>query len=66
MGINSKELRELRRTAELAGWRVEDRKAGHLKWISPDGAVVFSSSTPSCRRGMLNHLAALRRAGLPV
>jgi hypothetical protein len=57
----------LRATARLArrlGWRLSRSGTGHLRWESPDGAVVFTTSTPGDRRSTLNDRAELRRAGL--
>ena len=55
---------ELRRELEKArnrGWSVEPTRAGHLKLRHPDGALVFTGSTPSCARSLLNLRAHLRR-----
>lgn len=58
----------LRSIADLAaelGWTVTRRRgSGHLAWRSPDGAVVFTPSTPSDYRSSKNSRAQLRRAGL--
>jgi hypothetical protein len=44
------------------GWRVERGK--HYKAFSPDGkTLVILSITPSDRRGLLNAISQLRRAG---
>ena len=66
MGKQSKDIRELKAHAESQGWVVTPTKNGHLKWVSPAGAVVISPSTPSDWRSMKNHVAYLRRAGLHV
>ena len=57
----------LQAMAELAHrrkWRISLTNSGHLRWQAPDGAVVFTPSTPSCSRGVRNCRAQLRRAGL--
>lgn len=64
--------RPLRKTglqpiAEMAaeqGWTFEVTGSGHLRWVSPDGKVVVTPSTPSDRRSELNSRSQLRRAGL--
>lgn len=48
------------------GWRVEQRRNTHLSWISPTGAKVFSSFTPSDNRAVQNLKRDLRRYGLKV
>lgn len=56
--------RDLARELEAArrrGWSVEPTRSGHLKLQHPDGALVFSGSTPSCPRAVLNLRAHLRR-----
>lgn len=58
--------RELLKAAEKAGWKIEKRRRGHLKLTSPDGDIVFTSSTPSDWRGTLNLASHLRRLGLEV
>ena len=63
MANSSKEIRALAKLAEAQGWTVTRTRNGHLKWVSPQGSVVISPSTPSDWRSMKNHLAHLRRAG---
>lgn len=58
--------RTVARLAASAGWRITRLGSGHLRWESPDGAVVITPSTPSCKRGVANAKARLRRAGLAV
>lgn len=56
--------RDLRRELEAArqrGWSVQPTRSGHLKLRHPDGALVFTGSTPSCARSLLNLRAHLRR-----
>jgi hypothetical protein len=59
-------LRRLARHAEAHGWTIRHTRDGHLVWIAPTGQRVVSASTPSDRRGLRNHRARLRRAGLDV
>lgn len=60
---NKNEFRDLMRAAEKAGWKIEQGRAGHLKWKSPTGQMVVSSATPSDSRAIKNHLALMRRYG---
>lgn len=56
--------RELAReleAARLRGWSVQPTRSGHLKLRHPDGPLVFTGSTPSCPRAVLNLRAHLRR-----
>lgn len=62
--MSSNPMRDLMRHAIEQGWTVEKARAGHLKWITPDGQLVVSGSTPSEYRGHRNLRAHLRRAGL--
>ena len=55
---------ELRRELEKArnrGWSVEPTRAGHLKLRHSTGPIIFTGSTPSCPRAVLNLRAHLRR-----
>ena len=45
-----KEIREFIKEVEKQGWTVVKTNGDHLKWISPTGDFVISSSTPSDRR----------------
>jgi hypothetical protein len=60
-----KVLDRLRREAERQGWTVttRGRTNGHLVWIAPSGAKVYSSSSPSCDGVPYKHLKLLRREG---
>ena len=52
-------------TAIQQGWRLSLTGGGHLRWTPPgDESTVFTPSTPSDYRGVLNCMAQLRRAGL--
>lgn len=59
-------FRILARHAEAAGWSIELTRNNHLRWRSPDGAVVFSALSPSDRRAVRNVEKELRRAGLSI
>ena len=58
-----KELKELKKLAELQGWTVLKTRGDHLKWISPENAIVFCASTPSDVRAIKNHKSVLRKYG---
>lgn len=59
--LNS-EWRSVAKDAAAQGWSiVQGRK--HLKWLSPDGATVFTSLSPSCHRALRNHISIMRRHG---
>lgn len=62
--MNSKDLKELIKTAEEQGWKVERGNNGHYKWLSPTGGMVITSSTPSDKRAFANIQSDLRRYGL--
>jgi hypothetical protein len=53
--------REFRREAERLGFVVSITNGGHLRCRAPNGAQVFTASTPSDYRGTLDALAMLRR-----
>lgn len=61
-----KVYQDLFEIASSQGWRVEQRKNTHLSWISPNGAKVFSSFTPSDGRAVQNLKRDLRRYGLKI
>lgn len=61
-----KDIREIAKLAEEAGWRVIYRNGGHLKWVSPTGQFFFSSSTPSDNYAIAQIKRDLRRCGLIV
>lgn len=64
---SKKDLAVIIKIALDAGWRVEQTKGGHFKWIAPNGIdFVFSSSTPSDHRALENLKHDLRRRGLDV
>lgn len=51
--------------ALCSGWTISVGGV-HLKWKSPTGAMVVTSSTPSDRRTKLNVRAQLRQRGLAI
>ena len=58
-----RDLHKLFATAKARGWIVTRTGGDHFKLVHPPtGSVVFTGSTPSCRRGLLNFEADLRRA----
>jgi predicted RNA binding protein YcfA (HicA-like mRNA interferase family) len=63
-----KDMKRLRKAAEQQGWRVEDTRGGHVRFLPPDRSqpAVVAGGTPSDHRSWLNLLAMLRRAGLDV
>lgn len=60
------DLKPIVKHAERAGWTVEITGGGHLRWRSPTGALVFSSSTPNCPFASKKIRACLRRHGLDI
>ena len=60
------DLRRLLKAAERAGATVTRRANNHYRIAIPGGPVVFTSSSPSDHRTLLNTRAALRRAGLHI
>jgi hypothetical protein len=61
--VGRKELSVALRRARKAGWTITLRGSGHLRWVSPAGAIVTTSATPS-RSGVRSALMDLKRAGL--
>lgn len=60
-------MRPLVLAAIEQGWGVTISGGGHLRFKSPDGALVFAPSTPSGgRRAVENTAAELRRKGLKL
>ena len=57
---------ELIHQAEKQGWRVEVTKGGHLKWVAPNGKVIFSSYSASDSRAIKNSISQLKAAGFIV
>jgi hypothetical protein len=61
-----KELRSLLNTATDQGWEVTRGKNNHIKCVSPNGNIVFVSSTPSDHRALENIKRDLRVNGLVI
>lgn len=59
-------IQELQELAIEQGWTVRRSKKNHPQFISPDGAVFSTSSTPSDGRSYLNFISDLRRNGLII
>jgi hypothetical protein len=47
MITKNKDLNKLIKEAQRHGWVVIQTQGGHLKWLSPVGATMFSSYSPS-------------------
>jgi hypothetical protein len=45
---------------------VSQSNGGHVKWLAPNGKVVFTSSTPSDNRALKNIQSNLKAAGLII
>lgn len=58
-----KDIAQLAKQAIKQGWRVEQTKGGHLKWMSPNGGFTFSGVTPSKTDGFIKHKNTLRKLG---
>jgi hypothetical protein len=58
-----KDLRAIAIHAASQGWHISRTGGGHLRWTSPEGAPVFSASTPSDRRALRNIETQLRKFG---
>ena len=56
----------LEKQAINQGWRVSQSNGGHVKWLAPNGKVVFTSSTPSDNRALKNIQSNLKAAGLVI
>jgi hypothetical protein len=59
-----RDLRQLARRAEAAGWIITLTGSNHLAWKPPSGQTVFCPSTPSDHRSVQNVIGKLKRAGL--
>lgn len=60
------ELQPLARQARKSGWSICPGNAGHLRWVSPDGAVIHTPGSPSTNRARVYTRWKLRRAGLSI
>jgi hypothetical protein len=61
---NKHEVEQMVTYAISQGWTVTRTKSYHLKWRSPAGQLVVTSSTPSDRRAITAMKVWLRRYGL--
>jgi predicted RNA binding protein YcfA (HicA-like mRNA interferase family) len=60
----TKDLKQILRTAEWQGWRVELQRGGHYKLYPPNGdRIVTTGSTPSAPSALRNLIAEMRRRG---
>jgi hypothetical protein len=48
------------------GWVIEATGSDHLRWVSPDGVVVTSASTPSDSRALPRQVSRLRQASAVI
>jgi hypothetical protein len=55
-------IAELIACAKSYGWIVKRTAGGHLRMTHPNGALIYSASTPSDWRATRNAVARLRRA----
>lgn len=60
---SNKDFRQLIKKAEAQGWQVGQTNGGHLRWVSPEGKVVFSAFSPSDRRAVHNVERELKLKG---
>jgi predicted RNA binding protein YcfA (HicA-like mRNA interferase family) len=60
----SHDLKDLIRDAVAAGFQVARTRSNHVKFVAPNGTVIFGPSTPSDHRSLKNVRAKLRRVGL--
>lgn len=61
-------FKDIVRLALGQGWRVEQTKSSHWKFVPPDATkkIVVTGGTPSDHRALKNFLADLKRQGLRV
>lgn len=62
----NRDVQDLAKQAQAAGWRVEQTRNGHLRFLGPNGQIVICSGTPSDCRSVKNTRAQLRRGGCAV
>ncbi len=58
-----KEVKQLLRDLERAGWKSRKTGSGHNLVKSPEGKVVVVCDSPSDSRSLKNSMADLKRAG---
>lgn len=61
----SKELDRVLQRLHQLGWTLKRSAKGHIKALSPDGALIVMGGS-GCPRGLKNAVARLRRAGVDV
>lgn len=54
MKFTNPEMRDLYRDMKPLGWTVERTNGGHYKFTYTNGARIYTSSTPSDRRSVIN------------
>jgi hypothetical protein len=59
-------LKTAYKAAKDAGWTFSHSGQNHIRWTSPTRAVVMTPATTRSRRGCLNDVAKLKRAGLEI
>lgn len=59
----NKEITKLIREATRQSWIVVRGKSNHLRWESPNGGIVHTSSTPSDVRAVPNMVKDLQKHG---
>jgi predicted RNA binding protein YcfA (HicA-like mRNA interferase family) len=47
MTLSNKDMKSLAKEAKAQGWEITTKKSNHLRWVSPSGAVVTTSLSPS-------------------
>jgi hypothetical protein len=58
-------FRDIADLARHQGWRIEQTKKGHWRFIPPnDGEIVITSGTPSDHRTCNNFRSRMKRSGL--
>lgn len=63
---SNKDFQKLIKEAENQGWEVSRTGGGHLRWMSPEGKVVFSAFSPSDKRALQNTKKELRIKGFAI
>lgn len=64
---NFQQMKEIIAAVEKCGWSAELRSTtGHYHLTGPAGEKYTCSSTPSDHRSIKNHVADLRRMGVPI
>jgi hypothetical protein len=66
MKTKNKEINSLIVIAEKQGWNITQSRSGHIKWLSPTGAIVFSAFSPSDRHAYKNIKKQLIAKGIEI